>query len=257
MVSKSRAAALVVALGVGGVGGVGEVGAGEVTLRDGRKLQGDLVTMVVRTDAGEVLPLGEGDVLLFVGGNTGVTAGGGGWGARAPSVPDVVEPAAVVQDPSSTHIGVHLEYLSGVPSPEAAASPGEDSGATGEVFAYLPGQDGMRYAWRSLGTLRRVEDAVETSMSPDQELEFLRGMLANPEIDSRETMVARLNQEKTYSHRVRYALDEQVQLPAGMYTVHVGLPAIRRHRKFHGVMIQPGGQVDLEYSWSQHSSFGR
>jgi hypothetical protein len=239
--------------------------AGELTLRDGSKVQGNLVTMVLKTPEGGVVQASEGDVLLYVAGTPSTTSQGGAWGSRlTPVAPggtigsgDTLDPSPPALDPQSTRLEILLEYRAPVETPDAADAPALDAGELGEVFAYLPGQDGMRYAWIPLGNVRRVENVVVSSLTDDQELALLRGMLQNPEFTDRAAMVAKLASEKAYTHQMRYVMDGPVQLPAGAFTVHVGLPKIRRHRKFPNVSFRPGTQVRLEYAWSQHSQFGR
>lgn len=264
----------------------------QVHLADGSQLDGELVTMIVKTPAGGVQQLARGQALAYTYGDV-APAGppaptGPTWGTRqagpatpAPASPTgpvitgvgpaasstlvvVEDPLAKVVDPASLTMPpapglvIDMGYQVVSNTPDLASSmTNQDPGEQGEVFAFRDVHRKDRSQWKRLGTISRVDHFKTPLFDDAQELELVRHLLRDEE-QTRESILQAVEDTHKWELRMRYWFSSEVRLPPGTWTIYVDMRALKRHRVWHGVQfLARDTPVVLNYQWANHSLFGR
>ncbi len=231
--------------------------ADEIRLSDGRSLSGQILGVVAADGEGRVHALTREEV-VFAATSASAAAPAATWGTRggaAPGTPAQLERPAF--PPGSVALSIRLEHESASVdprSPEAATE--KDPGPVAEVFAYRHEQAKTPGTWIRLGNAPRIRDERVTNFDDQAELEMVRGLLRDP-AQTRETILAAIEQARTWRRRMEYRFDGHGQLAPGTWSIHVSMPGLRRHRIWHGVRMAPDAPAELEYRWTSHWSFGQ
>lgn len=234
--------------------------ADEVRRTDGSGIPGRLLGLVFEDQGGGVHALTRDEVLVAT-----VSAGayprgaapvpadaGGSWGRRVPGPP---APAAF--PPGSIGLGIELTYQGLTSGPDSPQVLGEqDPGDFAEVFAYKPENVKNRGAWLLLGNATRLVNTKETAFGDPEELALVRQLLQDP-TQTRETILARIDEARVWHHRMVYRFHQPVAIPAGVYNIYVNFSRLKRHKIWNSVQLVPDKPVILQYSWATHITFGQ
>lgn len=253
--------------------------ADEAVLADGTKLTGELVTAVMKAGDGAVRQLGRDELLVLTTtrpGTGGAKAAAPGWGTRPGAPPATTTPSGVTVRPLPAPAGIPADAP---PPPAAAPEPNlvidmhweatSDTpelappspyvrwpGDVGEVFVFRPVWRKDRSRWQRIGSIRRVVNQKVPTLDDATELQLYRQLIRD-ENQTRESILAEVESRRTYVHQMHYHFAADVKLPPGTWTVYVHMPKLRRHRVFSGVVFRMGEVQHLEYTWTNHSTFGR
>lgn len=286
--SSALAALLTLALAAGAP-------ADQAHLADGSQLDGELVTMIMKTSAGAVRQLARGEALAYTYGDSAPEPAPGPaaatWGTRpggvevvpaapvvvpAPGAGPVVTPVAgaplvVVEDPMAKVVDPSSLVMPGAPglvidmrfaqiseAPDLACElRSTDPGEQGEVFAFRDVHRQDRRQWVRLGSITRIEHFKTPLFDDAQELALVRTLLRDEE-QTRESILAAVEAQKKWEHRMRYWFAGEVRLPPGTWSIYVDMRGLRRHRVWHGVQfLARDTPVVLNYEWASHGLFGR
>lgn len=254
--------------------------AAEAVLRDGSRVNGQIVSLVMQPDAGPVTVVPADQLVVLTAGAPAAPAppppppaptwgqrdGGATMGGPVVTPVSTGSPVAVVTplDPTAggalpaRSLTVDLFYEATSLKPGLSPASGEaDSGEIGEVFAFRPFERKDRSKWVRLGDIRRVDHQKICLFDDAAEFALLRELIRK-EDETRESIVAQIDARKAqHTHTMRYHFQGVPTLRPGTYDVWVHLPKLRRHKVFHGIRLGTSQPTRLEYHWAKHSIFGR